>query len=165
MNKRFLFLAIFIIIAGVALFVLRVPVTNDNSPETIKGTVFDNKEGQNEESRGGILIVKEGDEDGEEAESGDIVEVHYTGWLENGTKFDSSRDRGIPFSFILGEGQVIKGWDLGIEGMKIGEVRRLTIPPEFAYGNNAVGDIIPAGATLIFEVELLSITPGDLGDN
>jgi len=102
-----------------------------------------------------IEILKEGT--GVEAKNGDLVSAHYTGTLENGTKFDSSVDRGTPFDFKLGVGQVIKGWDLGILGMKVGEKRKLTIPPELAYGPNEVGGVIPANSILIFEVELMGI--------
>lgn len=103
-----------------------------------------------------IEILKEGT--GLKAKNGDTVSAHYTGTLENGVKFDSSVDRGTPFSFKLGAGQVIKGWDLGILGMKVGEKRKLTIPPELAYGSGAVGGVIPANSTLIFEVELMGIS-------
>ena len=95
---------------------------------------------------------------GQAAQSGDAISVHYTGWLASGKKFDSSRDRGTPFSFRLGSGQVIQGWDRGLIGMQVGGVRRLTIPPEQGYGNREVGGgLIPPNSTLIFEVELLSI--------
>jgi len=100
-------------------------------------------------------ILKEGT--GEAAKNGDKVSVHYTGWLENGTKFDSSIDRGTPFEFTLGTGQVIQGWDLGVAGMKVGEKRKLTIPAELGYGAQGAGGVIPPNATLIFEVELLDI--------
>lgn len=95
--------------------------------------------------------------DGPEAVSGKTVEVHYTGWLENGTKFDSSLDRGEPFSFRLGAGEVIPGWDQGVAGMKVGGKRKLTIPPDLAYGQEGAGGVIPPGATLVFEVELLDV--------
>ena len=102
-----------------------------------------------------VEILKEGT--GEPAKSGDTVSVHYVGTLENGTKFDSSIDRGEPFSFTLGENRVIQGWELGVLGMKVGEKRKLIIPSNLAYGNQAVGGVIPANATLVFEVELLKI--------
>ena len=94
---------------------------------------------------------------GQEAATGMTVEVHYTGWLTNGDKFDSSLDRGRPFSFGLGLRQVIKGWDQGVAGMKVGGKRRLTIPPELGYGNRKAGPI-PANSTLVFEVELLKVS-------
>lgn len=94
---------------------------------------------------------------GREAKSGDTVSVHYLGTLENGTKFDSSYDRNQPFETKIGVGQVIKGWDEGIPGMKVGGKRRLTIPSELAYGDRGAGDKIPPGSTLIFEVELLEV--------
>jgi FKBP-type peptidyl-prolyl cis-trans isomerase FkpA len=94
---------------------------------------------------------------GDEAKTGQSVNVHYTGWLTDGTKFDSSVDRGKPFSFRLGAGMVIKGWDQGVAGMKVGGKRKLTIPPELGYGQRGAGGVIPPGATLVFDVEFLSV--------
>ena len=91
------------------------------------------------------------------AASGQSVKVHYTGWLTDGTKFDSSKDRGDPFVFPLGAGQVIKGWDEGVQGMKVGGTRKLTIPPALGYGARGAGRVIPPNATLVFEVELLGV--------
>ena len=94
---------------------------------------------------------------GTEAIAGKRVTVHYVGTLTNGNKFDSSRDRGEGFGFQLGAGQVIKGWDEGVAGMKIGGMRKLTIPPHLAYGERGFPPVIPPGSTLVFEVELLSV--------
>ena len=98
------------------------------------------------------LTVGEGDE----ACPGHTVHVHYTGWLTDGQKFDSSKDRDMPFSFPLGARHVIAGWDEGVQGMKMGGVRKLTIPPELGYGKRGAGGVIPPDATLVFEVELLA---------
>lgn len=94
---------------------------------------------------------------GSEAVAGKKVSVHYTGTLTNGSKFDSSLDRGQPFQFQLGAGQVIRGWDQGVAGMKVGGKRRLTIPPELAYGARGFPPVIPPNSTLVFEVELLGV--------
>jgi peptidylprolyl isomerase len=95
---------------------------------------------------------------GATAVSGSQVKVHYTGWLVSGEKFDSSLDRGEPFSFMLGAGQVIKGWDEGVAGMKVGGKRQLRIPPTLGYGAEGSGGVIPSNATLIFDVELLDVS-------
>jgi len=97
------------------------------------------------------------DGDGIVATPDSQVAVHYTGWLEDGTKFDSSLDRNKPFIFQLGAGKVIKGWDEGVDGMKVGGIRRLTVPPHLGYGAAGAGGIIPPNATLIFEVKLLGV--------
>jgi FKBP-type peptidyl-prolyl cis-trans isomerase FkpA len=96
--------------------------------------------------------------DGAEAIAGQQVSVHYTGWLLDGDKFDSSLDRDVPFSFALGKGMVIRGWDEGVAGMKVGGKRKLTIPPQLGYGATGAGGVIPPNATLVFEVELLSVS-------
>ncbi len=102
-----------------------------------------------------ILEVERGF--GETARAGHAVSVHYTGYLLDGTKFDSSLDRGEPFTFPLGAGKVIRGWDEGLVGMKVGGRRKLTIPPELAYGSRGAGRLIPPNATLVFDVELLEV--------
>jgi FKBP-type peptidyl-prolyl cis-trans isomerase len=109
-----------------------------------------------------ILVMTLGIEDlvvgqGDTAAKGKHVTVHYTGWLTNGSKFDSSKDRNEPFGFSLGRGQVINGWDQGVEGMKVGGKRKLTIPPDLGYGARGAGSVIPPNATLVFEVELLGV--------
>jgi FKBP-type peptidyl-prolyl cis-trans isomerase len=95
---------------------------------------------------------------GNEAKKGQTVSVHYTGWLTDGKKFDSSKDNGRPFSFALGRGQVIQGWDQGVAGMKVGGKRKLTIPPELGYGAQGFPGAIPPNSTLVFEVELLGVS-------
>jgi peptidylprolyl isomerase len=94
---------------------------------------------------------------GDQACSGQKVKVHYTGWLTNGTKFDSSKDHGQPFTFSLGGGNVIKGWDQGVLGMRVGGRRRLIIPPDLGYGRRGFPPVIPENATLVFDVELLGL--------
>jgi len=169
MQKIISTLIIVAVIAG-GLYLL----SNFFQKDEIEGVDFNETEVQNQEennsnnsmdnNQSGIRkvtklateIIKEGE--GEEAKNGDKVTVHYTGVLEDGTKFDSSLDRGQPFAFNLGAGQVIRGWELGVVGMKIGEVRMLYIPSEFGYGEAGTpGGPIPPNANLIFQVELLGI--------
>ena len=103
----------------------------------------------------GLVIEELVAGNGAEAAAGQTVTVHYTGWLTNGTKFDSSKDRNDPFVFPLGAGHVIRGWDEGVQGMKVGGKRKLTIPADLGYGARGAGGVIPPNATLVFEVELL----------
>ena len=105
----------------------------------------------------GLAIEDLSEGSGTQAAVGHTVVVHYTGWLSDGSKFDSSRDRNEPFEFPLGRRWVIAGWDEGVQGMKIGGTRRLTIPPQIGYGAAGAGGVIPPNATLVFEVELLDL--------
>lgn len=105
----------------------------------------------------GLIIDELEQGTGSSAVKGKTVSVHYTGWLTDGRKFDSSKDRNDPFQFPLGAGHVIRGWDEGVQGMQEGGRRKLTIPPELAYGARGAGGVIPPNATLVFEVELLKV--------
>jgi FKBP-type peptidyl-prolyl cis-trans isomerase FkpA len=105
----------------------------------------------------GLVIEEIKMGEGDEALAGQMVSVHYTGWLTNGNKFDSSVDRNEPFDFPLGRGHVIRGWDEGVAGMKVGGKRKLTIPPDLGYGARGAGGVIPPNATLVFDVELLAV--------
>ncbi|NIN72759.1 MAG: FKBP-type peptidyl-prolyl cis-trans isomerase [Gemmatimonadetes bacterium] len=105
----------------------------------------------------GLQLIAIEDGSGATAQQGQTVQVHYTGYLTDGTKFDSSVDRGEPFEFPLGMGRVIRGWDEALALMRVGDKRRLIIPPELGYGDRGVGSVIPPGATLFFDVELLGL--------
>jgi FKBP-type peptidyl-prolyl cis-trans isomerase FkpA len=142
----------------------REPATGPPAVEEPAVVVAEPKPVTKEEIMPGLekKILRAGE--GQTAAAGDSVEVHYTGWLSDpeaedgrGDKFDSSVDRGETFQFPLGEGRVIKGWDQGVEGMLVGEVRELTIAPELAYGDRGAGAVIPPGATLVFEIELFGV--------
>jgi peptidylprolyl isomerase len=117
----------------------------------------DKKEGKEVTTESGLKYVDLKVGDGVVPKKGEWVQVHYTGWLADGKKFDSSVDKGRPFKFKLGAGGVIKGWDEGVATMKVGGKRMLTVPPGLAYGEKGLGDIIPANATLTFDVELIKI--------
>jgi FKBP-type peptidyl-prolyl cis-trans isomerase FkpA len=140
--KTFGWLALVVFTAALALSADRAARAQDPKPVTTKSGLQYTE-----------LKVGEGDE----AKPGDLVSVHYTGWLKNGKKFDSSLDRKEPFEFKLGAGMVIKGWDEGVAGIKVGGKRKLMIPPDLGYGARGAGDAIPPNADLIFEVELLKI--------
>lgn len=137
------------LLCGLSLLVVAVcySVFTRNSMQTASGLRYE--------------IIKEAPAGAAIAQKGNTVRVHYTGWLDDkgtpGKKFDSSKDRNQPFSFVLGNGYVIKGWDEGVQGMKVGEQRRLIIPAQLGYGARGVPNVIPPQATLIFDVELLSI--------
>lgn len=146
MNKRLIILsAIILLIIIIAVIYFMIP---QNQPVQ---QASDNFEIQGMK----VETLKQGS--GEGAKSGDSVTVHYTGTLENGTKFDSSLDRNEPLQLTLGRNSVIQGWELGLLGMKKGEKRKLTIPPELAYGDRSPSPLIPANSTLIFEVEMIAI--------
>lgn len=128
------------------------------SPPAAKEAPATAAQGQEVSLPGGLKYVDLKVGDGDIAEAGMKATVHYTGWLTDGTKFDSSVDRGTPFSFTIGEGRVIRGWDEGVKGMRIGGKRHLTIPPEMGYGAGGSPPAIPPNATLVFDVELLGLS-------
>jgi FKBP-type peptidyl-prolyl cis-trans isomerase len=133
--------------------VLFVAYSGGNSYPDTKG----DKEKKMVTTASGLKYIDEKVGDGREAKAGDLVSVHYTGTLKDGKKFDSSLDRNEPFTFKLGKGQVIKGWDEGVAGMKVGGKRKLIIPSELGYGSRGAGASIPPNAELTFEVELLKV--------
>ena len=134
--------------------------TKTEQDETVTSTVTIPEDGViTTESGLQYIEIEEGE--GLKVKPGDLVEVHYTGTLEDGTKFDSSLDRGEPFEFIVGVGQVIEGWEQGLPGMKVGGKRKLTIPSSMGYGEMGSPPTIPGNAGLIFEIELIEIIPGN----
>ncbi len=160
--KKFISTIIVIAVAAIGFYFLsklgdgeKIEGINFEQEKPVAADEGDNQAKPDQELKIMAQIVREGS--GEAAKNGDKITVHYTGYFEDGTKFDSSVDRGQPFSFDLGVGQVIPGWDLGVVGMKVGEVRKLVIPPQFAYGEQGVPGAIPPNAVLIFEIELLGI--------
>lgn len=148
-NTRILIVVVVIIAIAASAFLIYNSQKSTPAQTTSGGEMITTASGLQYED----LVIGEG----AQAQSGDTVSVHYTGWLEDGTKFDSSLDRNQPFSFTLGMGEVIRGWDEGVAGMNGGGKRRLVIPPELAYGPQGAGGVIPPNATLIFEVELLDV--------
>ncbi|MEK7197926.1 MAG: FKBP-type peptidyl-prolyl cis-trans isomerase [Patescibacteria group bacterium] len=147
MSKNIIIILAILFIAGIAGFFV---YNKNQTPQ--QGAIINTMMNKNGVQ---IEVLKVGT--GVVAKNGDTVTVHYVGTLENGVKFDSSIDRGIPFEFHLGAGQVIPGWEIGVEGMKVGEKRKLIIPSKLAYGERGAGNTIPPNAILIFEVELLNI--------
>ncbi|MBI1984709.1 MAG: FKBP-type peptidyl-prolyl cis-trans isomerase [Candidatus Wildermuthbacteria bacterium] len=156
------FFTIGLFVAGILGGIFYITVLNKSSEQeqnsASNAPVTENKETNNQPAMENTLKIEDikiGE--GTEAKAGNTVLVNYIGTLTDGTKFDSSYDRGLPLSFVLGQGQVIAGWDQGILGMKIGGKRKLTIPPSLAYGEAGAGGVIPPNATLIFEVELVEV--------
>jgi len=159
----FIFLAILTLVGGVYIFGSKKPANSTPFPSpTESATITQTAEPTGTASgkttnMNGLKIEDEKVGTGEEAVSGKKITVNYSGTLTDGAKFDSSYDRGTPFTFNLGAGEVIQGWDQGFSGMKVGGKRKLTIPPELGYGASGAGGAIPPNATLIFEVELLKV--------
>ena len=156
MQKTILILIIAIVLVALVLAIYFLVVSGGSATPGQTGNNTSSQPATKSSEIQGMKVetIKEGS--GPEAKEGDSVTVNYVGMLSNGTKFDSSYDRNAPFTFTVGKGRVIKGWDLGVAGMKVGEKRRLTIPPELAYGSSGFLSI-PANSTLTFEIEMLKI--------
>lgn len=152
MKRRSLFLSLFIVLTFSAAIAQAAPDPKEGKIEKSEA----GKE-KTEKTPSGLEYVDLTQGTGASPQKGQMVVVHYTGWLTNGKKFDSSVDRAEPFEFQIGVGQVISGWDEGVSTMKVGGKRKLTIPPGLAYGKRGAGGVIPPDATLIFEVELLKV--------
>jgi FKBP-type peptidyl-prolyl cis-trans isomerase len=160
MSKKAVWIVLSILILGLiyVLFFSNKSTTYSNPANQAKEKGDSMDANMNNSTESGKLVIEDikmGE--GAEVKSGDTVVINYTGTLDDGTKFDSSYDRGVPFTTQIGIGQVIKGWDQGVPGMKVGGKRKLIIPSDLAYGEQGAGGVIPPNATLIFEVELLSI--------
>ena len=157
MSKRAFWIVLGVLIAGL-IYVLFFSGGKEINPKTTQTQTENKKMDTNQSTDSGKLVIEDikvGE--GKEVKSGDTVVMHYSGTLTDGTKFDSSYDRNEPFTTQIGVGQVIKGWDEGVPGMKIGGKRKLTIPSDLGYGASGAGAVIPPNATLIFEVELVDI--------
>lgn len=174
MNKNLIYPVVIVLIGLAVFFFVQksrnvsnnsgIEALNQKPTESVNGNQLDASDKSESESgnwvelENGLKYKDVAVGTGQEAKNGDAVAAHYIGTLENGSKFDSSYDRGQPFAFLLGGGQVIKGWDLGIAGMKVGGKRKLVIPPELGYGSRDVGDgKIPPNSTLFFDVELIAV--------
>ncbi|MDD3170436.1 MAG: FKBP-type peptidyl-prolyl cis-trans isomerase [Candidatus Paceibacterota bacterium] len=151
-EPEIIFFVVFLLLVGLLLYLLFFNPKAEVPQSEMTG---DLEAGISTEDDLKIEVMQQGE--GREVKNGDNLTVHYSGYLEDGTKFDSSLDKGAPFTFQIGQGRVIQGWERGLLGMRVGEKRKITIPPELAYGSSGAGNVIPPNATLIFEVELLAI--------
>ena len=161
MTKTLIFAILIIFVVITVWFVIQKTREVDQSTETPTPTATPTATSEVNEPvqrEDGLIIEDMVVGDGKTAESGDTLDAHYLGTLEDGTKFDSSYDRGQTIQFVLGSGQLIQGWELGLVGMKEGGKRKLVIPPELAYGDRGAGGLIPPNATLTFEIELVGVT-------
>ena len=171
MSKNIFIITVLVIFIGIAIWFFMKKTNNSMSPKNLESLSSSNNVSPSPINSSaapvkenwvtlpnGLKILDVIIGPGREAKSGNVVAANYIGTLQNGKKFDSSYDRSEPFAFILGSGQVIKGWDIGIEGMKVGGKRKLIIPPELAYGSREISNgLIPANSTLYFEVELMAV--------
>jgi FKBP-type peptidyl-prolyl cis-trans isomerase len=157
MNKKIGLIVAIIIIGGIIFIYQKNNRNGDQSADASNKSTEINQQTQNNKIMELEIKTTQTGTGDRKTKVGDVIKVHYTGKLTDGTKFDSSLDRGTPFEFKLGQGMVIQGWDKGLLDMKVGEKRTLTIPSEMGYGSRGAAGVIPANATLIFDVELISI--------